>query len=154
MCHSFPGRMMTIRIREPQSRDCREIAGLLGELGYPAEEGSILSRLEAFGRQHDAAIWVAERAGEVAGLATAHVITSIHKAEPVAMLTVLVVAESHRHHGIGRALVRCAEAWAVERRASVISLTSALRRTEAHGFYASLGYEHTGVRLAKTLRPG
>ena len=129
------------------------MAGLLGELGYPADAADVAARLVAFGRQHGAAIWVAERSGAVAGLATAHVITSIHKTEPVAMLTVLVVGARHRHHGIGRALVRHAEAWAVERGATVISLTSALRRTEAHDFYKTLGYEHTGVRLARTLAP-
>jgi GNAT superfamily N-acetyltransferase len=144
---------MSIAIRSPESTDAKTVAALLTELGYPADVLDVPDRLEAFGRQHDAAIWVAERNGDVAGLATAHVITSIHKPEPVAMLTVLVVASAHRHHGIGRALVQRAEAWAEECGASVISLTSALRRTEAHGFYASLGYEHTGVRLARILRP-
>ena len=144
---------MSTAIRFPRATDAGAIAGLLGELGYPAGAPDIPARLAAFGRQHGAAVWVAERDGDVAGLATAHVITSLHKAEPVAMLTVLVVAERHRQHGIGRALVRHAEAWAVAQGASVISLTSALRRTEAHEFYRELGYEHTGVRLAKPLRP-
>ena len=44
-----------------------------------------------------------------------------------------------------------AEAWAKRRGAGKIALTSALHRVEAHDFYKRLGYEHTGVRLAREL---
>lgn len=80
---------MSIAVRSPRSTDAETVAALLRELGYPADGMDVAERLEAFGRQHDAAIWVAEHDGDVAGLATAHVITSIHKPEPVAMLTVV-----------------------------------------------------------------
>ena len=69
------------------------------------------------------------------------------------MLTMLVVHERARGKGIGRMMVHEAEEWAVRCGASAISLTSALRRTEAHDFYRQLGYEHNGVRLAKVLTP-
>ena len=144
---------MSTTIRAPEPRDAAAIARLLGELGYPSDEQEVPARLESFSRQRDAAIWVAEHGGEVAGLATAHVITSIHRQDPVAMLTVLVVASPHQGHGVGGALLRHAEGWAAARGAHAISLTSALRRVEAHEFYRAHGYEHTGVRLAKSLDP-
>jgi GNAT superfamily N-acetyltransferase len=48
-------------------------------------------------------------------------------------------------------LIEAAAAWARERGAVRISLTSALHRREAHAFYLRRGFEHTGVRLAKPL---
>ena len=140
-------------LRAPQAVDAGAIASLLGQLGYPATARDIPDRLAAFGAGPASAAWVAELDGAVVGLATAHVIRSLHKTDVVAMLTMLVVEEHARGKGVGRAMVQSAEAWAVAHGASAISLTSALRRTDAHDFYKRLGYEHTGVRLAKVLTP-
>ena len=142
---------MTIDIRLPNLHDSAALAALLGELGYPASPDELPARLEAFAEQANAAIWVAEVDGELAGLASGHTLTSVHKSDPVAMLTVLVVSAKHRSRGVGRALVAHVESWARAQGASTISLTSAVRRTDAHAFYASLGYEQTGVRLARPL---
>jgi GNAT superfamily N-acetyltransferase len=130
---------MPVQIRPPASSDANDIAELLSQLGYPADSASVPDRLRQFGTQRNAIMWAAEQEGRVVGLATAHVVTSLHKSEPVAMLTVLVVHQRARGHGIGRQLVGTAEAWARE-------------RLDAHEFYKALGYEQTGVRLAKSLR--
>lgn len=140
-------------LRPPHAGDANDLASLLGQLGYPADPREIPARLSAFASGSTAIAWVAELQGRVVGLATAHVIRSLHKAEVVAMLTVLVVDERARGSGVGRAMVREAEAWAVSHGASAISLTSALRRGDAHEFYKRLGYEQTGVRLVKVLTP-
>jgi GNAT superfamily N-acetyltransferase len=140
-------------IRGPRATDAEALARLLTQLGYPADSAQLPERLAALANDANAVVFVAEHEGSVAGLATGHVIRSMHKSEPVAMLTVLVVAEGMRGLGTGRALVRRVEEWAVARGASAISLTSATRRSEAHAFYAALGYEQTGVRLARTLAP-
>ena len=140
-------------LRAPHAGDASDLASLLGQLGYPADPREIPARLSAFESGSTALAWVAELQGRVVGLVTAHVIRSLHKTEVVAMLTVLVVDERSRGSGVGRAMVRTAEEWAVSQGASAISLTSALRRTDAHEFYKRLGYEQTGVRLAKVLTP-
>lgn len=140
-------------LRPPHAADANDLASLLGQLGYPADPREIPARLSAFASGSTAIARVAELQGRVVGLATAHVIRSVHKPEVVAMLTVLVVDERARGSGVGRAMVREAEAWAAAQGASAISLTSALRRTDAHEFYKRLGYEQTGVRLAKVLTP-
>ena len=68
----------------------------------------------------------------------------------------MVVDEAVRGMGVGSALVKRAEDWAIEHGAQRIALTSALRRKEAHEFYKTRSYEHTGVRLTKifTKEPG
>jgi GNAT superfamily N-acetyltransferase len=139
--------------RAPQAGDANDLALLLAQLGYPADAQDIPDRLAAFDSNPAAYARVAVSEGHVVGLATAHVIRSLHKSEVVAMLTVLVVDERARGKGVGRMMVHEAEEWAVRCGASAISLTSALRRTGAHDFYRQLGYEHTGVRLAKVLTP-
>jgi len=141
-------------LRAPRAEDAGDLASLLSQLGYPADPRDIPARLSTLASSSTAEAWVAEVSGRVVGLATAHVIQSLHKPDVVAMLTVLVVDANTRHGGIGRALVQHAEAWAMARGATAISLTSALRRVDAHAFYRRLGYDQTGVRLGKVLTPG
>jgi GNAT superfamily N-acetyltransferase len=142
-----------ILLREPKESDAQDLSELLAQLGYPANVADIPARLAALRSDPDAVVFVAESDGHVVGVVTAHVLRSLHRSELVAMLTLLVVAEAARRRGIGEQLVRHAEAWASARGTTAISLTSALRRTDAHAFYQALGYDHTGVRLAKTLTP-
>ena len=140
-----------ILIRKPAAADALALSHLMGELGYPSQPEEIIARLTALDRFPDALTLVAELEGRVVGAMTTHVIPAIHVSPRVAMLTVLVVADELRGRGIGRELVDRAEAFAREHGATKISLTSALHRTAAHGFYKLLGYEHTGVRLVKEL---
>src|SRR5215207_9103028 len=124
-----------VMIRQPVATDAVALSDLVRQLGYSAEAAEMPGRLEGLRQDANAGIFLAEHQGVVAGVVTAHIIHSVHKTEPVAMLTVLVVDEKARGAGIGRQLVHHAEQWAMARGATVISLTSALRRTEAHAFY-------------------
>ena len=138
-------------LRAATGNDADALAELMTQLGYGCEPGEIPARIEKFAAQPGILLAVAEHDGKVVGVVTGHLVNAIHKTEPVAMLTALVVLESARGLGIGKQLVAHVEDWARSRGASTISLTSALRRVEAHAFYKALGYEHTGVRLAKSL---
>jgi GNAT superfamily N-acetyltransferase len=84
-------------------------------------------------------------------LITAHIIPSIHDNEPVAWLTTLVVLEDARGAGIGSALVRHVERWAVEEGAKRLSVTSGIQRLQTHEFYEKRDYERTGLRFSKRL---
>ena len=55
----------------------------------------------------------------------------------------VVVDASVRRQGIGRLLVRQAEAWAAAHGFQELRLRSGLHRREAHAFYTKLGYELT-----------
>jgi GNAT superfamily N-acetyltransferase len=121
------------------------------QLGYPCSASEMPARITKLSSSPDVLVIVAEHEGKVVGVVTGHVLHAIHKSEPVALLTALVVHENARGLGIGKLLVIHVEQWARSRGAPAISLTSALRRAEAHEFYKQLGYDHTGLRLAKSL---
>lgn len=59
----------------------------------------------------------------------------------------LVVDDSARGRGIGTALMRAAEEWAVQRGARQITLAT----SRAQPFYEALGYRPTATYLKKAL---
>lgn len=141
---------MAQTIRDAEPRDAEAIVALLGQLGYPAEAASLEARLERLRIVGDRVV-VAERDGEVVGLAQLHVSPTLEYDRPAAKLAALVVDASHRGEGIGRALVDAMEAEARDRRCELLFLTTAARREDAHEFYRRVGLEETGKRFAKAL---
>ncbi|HEX5387695.1 MAG TPA: GNAT family N-acetyltransferase [Gemmatimonadales bacterium] len=139
------------RIRPARAADADALARLLGQLGYPAAGTDVARRLERMMGSGHATVLVAEQDGEVVGLATFHLMHVLNRARTVAWLTALVVDEAARGVGIGRALVDGVEAFAREAGCERLSVTTQEFRTEAHAFYARLGFEHTGRRFAKPL---
>jgi GNAT superfamily N-acetyltransferase len=142
---------LTVVLRAASRGDAKPLAKLLGELGYPTDSKAIPARLRLLDGHAGAMAYVAELNGAVVGVVTVHVFPVVHSTPPAAWLTALVVDEKARGKGVGQKLVAHAERWAAEHGATKISLTSALRREQAHAFYKALGYEHTGVRLTKAL---
>ena len=140
-----------LKLRLPTGDDCKDLAELMSELGYPCDPGDLHRRIESLANDPAVLLTVAEHEGKVVGVVTGHILNAIHRSGPVAMLTALVVLERARGLGIGKRLVSHVERWARDHGASAISLTSALRRSAAHEFYRRLGYEQTGLRLARTL---
>ena len=138
-------------VRDAEAGDAEPISKLLGELGYPAVIDEIPRRLAAIADFHDAIALVAVDGNNVVGLITAHVIPMIHESHPFAMLTTLVVAETHRSGGIGSLLVSHIERWAATRGAVRVSVTSGIRREQTHGFYERREYAKTGFRFTKKL---
>ena len=151
MDHSACAQPLMSTLRPPTADDSPDLAELMTQLGYPCDPRDIPARITKLLNDPRVLLTVAEHEGGVAGLVSGHVLDAIHKTQPVALLTALVVIERARGRGIGTLLVAHVENWARARGAGAISLTSALRRTDAHDFYRRLGYEHTGLRLAKSL---
>ncbi len=107
---------------------------------------------------HDRTILVAEQAGELLGLVTA----ALARPDPGPLTTrrvrghvpELVVAPGHRRRGVGRALMRAAEAWALERGAVELVLTVWEGNLAAEAFYARLGYAPLTRGLKRELGAG
>jgi len=141
-----------VAIRPAIPADAPILSELLAQLGYPASDSDIPDRLQALAGFPSAAAFVAtNRYGEVVGLITAQVIPSIHDNEPIGWLTTLVVLEDAREAGIGSALVRHVEEWAVKKGVKRLSVTSGIQRQSTHEFYEKRDYERTGLRFTKRL---
>jgi GNAT superfamily N-acetyltransferase len=139
------------RIRRARPGDAEAIAGLLGELGYPAEAAQVERRLERIARDPSSRLFIADVNGEIAGLGGLHVLPLVEHDELGCMLTAMVVGVKHRRRGIGAELVSAVEREARSRGCDRLVLSSADRRADAHAFYESLGFEATGRRFVKTL---
>ena len=64
----------------------------------------------------------------------------------------LVVAERTSRHGIGRALIAAADAWARDHGLRNLTLHTGSFNTNARAFYAALGFAEEEVRLTRPIR--
>ena len=135
--------------------DADAVAALSTQLGYPSSAEQTLRRFRGIGEAPDARVWVAESA-EGGILGWIHLFGNrLLESDPDAEIGGLVVHESARGRGVGRALVAAAEAWAKERGYTVVSVRSNVIRKDAHEFYKGLGYEPTKsqFKFRKKLPP-
>lgn len=127
-------RGITIRRWEP--RDRAAVQALLSALDERAKVTA-----------NNAPTYVAERAGDVVGMVTLCVFTTLTGTK--AYLDHLVVEPKSQRRGIGRALMDYAIERAKEAGASRVDLTARASKQAAHALYRSLGFE---VRETTSLR--
>jgi GNAT superfamily N-acetyltransferase len=66
-------------------------------------------------------------------------------------VTALVVASTHRGHGIGAKLIARAVDEGRRRGCSALEVTTADRRDDAHRFYRRIGFSLTSSRFTRAL---
>jgi len=140
-------------IRQMLPGDAAAIADLTTQLGYPATEADISKRLDLIKERWDARLLVASQPS-MPILGWIHVqATYLLEVDPRTEIWGLVVAESARGLGVGRALVEAAEAWAVTLGFTAMAVNSNALRVQAKGFYEHLGYSviKTQNAFRKTL---
>ena len=140
-------------VRVANEGDVLELARLLTLLGHPTAGDDISTRWKEWRSAGNAALVVANTDGTLAGAVTLHQMVVLHRPKPVGRITSLVVDDSVRGRGIGRALVAAAEETLAGLGCGLLEITSNARLADAHAFYAHLGYEETSVRFAKVLVP-
>ena len=138
------------RIRAAVPGDAPAIAALLIELGYPASADRD-SRSPGRGRGGTGETIVAEDAGEVLGIGSVTRLSLLHRAEPAALLSALVVRRDHRGQGVGRLLVEAAERYAADWGCRTLELTSRDERLAAHRFYKGLGFESGSRKFVRQV---
>ncbi|HLI17488.1 MAG TPA: GNAT family N-acetyltransferase [Rhodanobacteraceae bacterium] len=127
-------------IRAAARTDAEALARLSGELGYPADTLAIGRRLGEISAHHAGAVLVAVDAqGGVCGFAHARPERSVIT-DPFIDLAALVVAETARGAGVGKALLAAVEAWARQQAFTTIRVRSSVVRERAHQFYLREGY--------------
>jgi ribosomal protein S18 acetylase RimI-like enzyme len=149
---------LNVLVRDVLVADAPEVARLLTSLGYEWPADKIAARISQFLAGGERALVATQASGSspehLLGLLSLHVTPVLHRAGPVGRLTTLVVDESVRGQGVGRALVTAAEHIFAASGCVLIEVTSNKRRADAHAFYERLGYVGTSLRFAKTIAPG
>jgi GNAT superfamily N-acetyltransferase len=139
-----------LKIRDAKAADAPALARLIRLLDHDVDENGVRKRLAALNRQKLPQL-VATLDKAIVGLAGLDSMLPIHRNQPVGRITILVVAEDARRHGIGQRLIECAEDRLRKLGCGMVEVTSNDRLTEAHAFYRHMGYERTSFRFFKKL---
>ena len=137
-------------IRRATLEDARSLARLYAD--FFAEDAisvppdAILTNVQAMLADDRAALWMAEEAGEIAGLASATMTLGVEFGW-AAEVEDLYVHPGHRGKGLARTLFRSAVDWAEERGATEIILVITPEAEAEQGlvaFYEKLGLRKSG----------
>jgi GNAT superfamily N-acetyltransferase len=141
-------------VRPAEASDAPALAGLCVQLGYPSTPEQVAGRLAEILPRPDHAAFLAEAGGQAAGFIHVFVCRMV-EVDPFLEVGGLVVDETCRGLGIGRALMAAGENWSMERGVLEVRLRSNVIRAEAHRFYESLGYASvkTSFTFYKRLSP-
>jgi N-acetylglutamate synthase-like GNAT family acetyltransferase len=141
----------TTDIRHATLADIGAMAALITQLGYPVEAEGLPLRLQRLSAGRGVVL-LATQGGRVVGLATAHVLSVINRDRDVCWLTAMVVDDTMRRAGIGRALVAAVESHARAQGCEWLSVTTHVRRAEAQGLLSR--YRHGADGSALRQGPG
>lgn len=135
-----PTGYQTVTVRDMTPADLAAARRLLKQLDYDIAVPDLQARYDSVIAAGDGqALMVAELGGTIVGLL--HVFARPALEKPVeALVQSLVVDETCRGAGIGRALMASAETWARDRGLPFVTLHTQLKRADARAFYRSLGY--------------
>jgi GNAT superfamily N-acetyltransferase len=137
-----------VTIRKAGPADTKALVELSAQLGYELTSRQVAAELKRISSDKSAEVFVAEMPGR-------GVVGWIQFFEQVALagghrieIAGLVVDDSSRGTGIGRALMSLAEARARKLGCSCVYLRTNVKRAAAHIFYERLGYTHIKTQKA------
>ena len=131
---------MKINCRKYQRVDLERLQHLMLELGYRVEVKALNHNISEICKK-GGEVFIAEKNGVPVG--SLCVIMDARLAEGIyAEIVSLIVSEKERGKGVGKALVKMAEAWA-EKRVDKIRVRANAIRSGAHAFYKDRGFEET-----------
>lgn len=142
---------MSLLLREAETEDLAAITDLVGQLGYPSEEGAVAERLGRLSDDPRSWVYVALEGERVVGLAAVHVMSILERDDPIARITAMVVDEEARGSGVGPALLERLEERSRAEGCDRIDLTTRYEREDAVDFYRRMGFEDTSLRFVKDL---
>ena len=134
-------------VRRAQASDAEAVLALMAGLGRPAvatdprEQADVfLAHLE----RPDAAVFVAELDGTIAGAVSLWFRPRLNWTTPEAWVPDLYVDPAFRRRGAAQELLDACVHAARERGSHGLVLASGHQRAEAHQLYESYGFKHTG----------
>lgn len=128
------------------------------DLVTPGDMSGLLPELEAMATDRSQCMLVADLAGDVVGVVTAHLreppVGGMTKyTGPIMFVGDVVVHEVHRRSGVGTALMRAIEAWGNTRGARTIELMVHMGNTAARDLYGHEGYRPVNLQMRKDIGP-
>ncbi len=134
--------LQILRTRHPPEIFLSQLTVLLRAEGIKTEEIQVIERLENLPKEDRLLLAVH---GELL-LGYAHLcIAKTLSRNPAAEIVAIIVRRDRRRQGIGRRLIAAAETWARQAGREHLLLHTEVIRTEAHAFYAALGYEKSAT---------
>jgi GNAT superfamily N-acetyltransferase len=147
---------MTVRVRPAEAGDFEAVTRLLAELGRPKVKPSDERAAREVYLRHierdDAASLVAEADGEIVGFCSLEFRDRLNRLTRQAWVPDLIVTESARSTGAGRALLSAAFDVAREHGCYELTLESGWKREVAHRFYEIAGMSRDGYYFTYSLR--
>lgn len=138
-------------IRNATPADAAQVAALLGELGYPTTEAQARARIETLQARDDYTLRVFAEGERLLGVASLQIHPGLETDDLVGFITALIVSQTARRRGVGRALIEDVLAFARARGCVRVNVGSGLHRADAHAFYEGIGFMRSGIRFRKTL---
>ena len=138
-------------------RDLAELSGLYKQ--FWGEDSSIEKMKDTFRRLESNPHYIflgAKQNGSLVGSVMGIVCEELYgECKPFMVVEDVVVDSDHRRCGVGTSLMRALEQTAAERGCSYIIFVTESDRTEAHQFYASIGYKPDGYKgFKKRMKEG
>jgi GNAT superfamily N-acetyltransferase len=140
-----------VDIRDATLGDLPEIVDLASQMGYEVTAEGIKPVLTHYINNPDYYLLIAEKDGQVIGMAGFTVKYYLHREKPVLYVGSLVVKEEYRSQGVGKNLMERMELIARQRGCNSIQLNSNKRRVRAHKFYEKLGFVEMSLKFEKVL---
>ena len=138
--------MPAFTVEKMALEDMDAVTELARQLGYPNKEQDLTERFLRIQNDSAYGLWVAKSTEKkVLGWIQIQMEPTSLLVPAKAEIAALVVSETSRNQGVGKALVEQAEIWAKGRGVSQIRVRSNVAREKAHRFYLREGYA-----LAKT----
>ena len=140
---------MDIDIREVQEQELERTLDLYKQLdASDSEQLSIEDAIQMFRKINmypDYKLYVAVKDGQIIGTFVLLIIDSLaHRGKPSGIVEDVVVHEAWRGKGIGKLMMQFAMDYCKKVGCSKLALSSNMKRTAAHKFYESLGFQKHG----------
>jgi ribosomal protein S18 acetylase RimI-like enzyme len=146
---------MQVKIRTATPADAPAVVSLMAQLAGHTRghiDAGVDNRFYDMLELPPYAILVAEDdPGQVIGLLTASTRWTLWHAGPCTLIEELVIDESARRQGVGRALIQAALDWARAQGCSEVEVSTDVDNTAAQAFYRQLGFESEALLLEYEL---
>jgi GNAT superfamily N-acetyltransferase len=151
---------MNITLRKAVAGDAEALAALLSEMDDEPEKGQgfswemairILSDMADY-PDFDAYLALDEEGVPIGTFSLMTFCSLSHNGSRQALLDAVVVTPSQRGRGVGEAMLRQALKIAAAAGCYKVSLSSNLKRVDAHRFYERLGFSQHGISFSLELK--